>query len=69
MKSLPHVGCGPKRIDRTTAGCRSEDWREIRQDIDPSVNPVVTGTMTDMSTLRSAGFAVVATLALAHFPA
>lgn len=49
MKSFLHVGCGPKRKDRTTPGFNSADWREIRFDIDESVSPDVVGTMTDMS--------------------
>lgn len=49
MKSFLHVGCGPKRKDRTTPGFNSADWREVRFDIDESVSPDVVGTMTDMS--------------------
>jgi ubiquinone/menaquinone biosynthesis C-methylase UbiE len=49
MKTLLHVGCGPKRKDRTTAAFNTPDWNELRLDIDPSVQPDVTGTMTDMS--------------------
>ncbi len=49
MKSFLHVGCGPKRKDRTTPGFNSDDWKEIRFDIDESVSPDVVGTMTDMS--------------------
>lgn len=48
MKKLLHVGCGPKRKDRTTPGFNTPQWQEIRLDIDPSVQPDVTGTMTDM---------------------
>ena len=53
MKSLLHVGCGPKRKDRTTKGFNTPDWTEIRLDIDPSVSPDVIGTMTDMSAVAS----------------
>jgi predicted SAM-dependent methyltransferase len=49
MKKLLHVGCGPKRKDRTTPGFNTPHWQEIRLDIDPSVQPDVTGTMTDMN--------------------
>jgi predicted SAM-dependent methyltransferase len=49
MKSFLHVGCGPKRKDRTTPGFNTPYWREIRFDIDESVSPDVVGTMTDMS--------------------
>ena len=53
MKSFLHVGCGPKRKDRTTKGFNSPDWSEIRLDIDASVQPDVIGTMTDMSAVAS----------------
>lgn len=53
MPILLHVGCGPKRKDRTTAGFNTPDWTEIRLDIDPAVQPDVTGTMTDMAAVAS----------------
>lgn len=48
-----HVGCGPKRKDGTTAGFNTQDWSEIRFDIDESVAPDLVGTMTDMSSVAS----------------
>ena len=53
MPTLLHIGCGPKRKDKTTKGFNTPDWTEIRLDIDPSVSPDVTGTMTDMSAVAS----------------
>jgi hypothetical protein len=53
MSKLLHIGCGPKRKDRTTRGFNSPDWQEIRLDIDPSVQPDVIGTMTDMRAVAS----------------
>jgi predicted SAM-dependent methyltransferase len=53
MKSFLHVGCGPKRKDRSTKGFNTPDWTEIRLDIDASVQPDVIGTMTDMSAVES----------------
>lgn len=53
MKSFLHVGCGPKRKDRTTKGFNTPGWTEIRLDIDASVQPDVIGTMTDMSAVAS----------------
>ena len=50
---LLHVGCGPKRKSQTTKGFKIDAWSEIRLDIDPSVSPDVTGTMTDMSAVAS----------------
>ena len=54
MPTLLHVGCSPRRKDRTTAGFNTPDWTEIRLDIDPAVQPDVTGTMTDMAAVASA---------------
>ena len=53
MPTLLHIGCGPKRKDKTTRGFNTPEWTEIRLDIDPSVSPDVTGTMTDMSAVAS----------------
>ena len=41
-----HVGCGPKRQENTPFA--GKPWRELRLDIDASVQPDVVGTMTDM---------------------
>jgi hypothetical protein len=49
MKTFLHVGCGPKRKDRTTAGFDS--WNELPFDIDESVKPDLVGSMTDMSSV------------------
>jgi len=51
IKTFLHVGCGPKRKDRTTA-CFA-DWNELRFDIDESVQPDLVGTMTDMSSVST----------------
>jgi hypothetical protein len=53
VKTLLHIGCGPKRKDRTTRGFNTPAWREVRLDIDPSVTPDVVGSMTDMSAVAS----------------
>jgi predicted SAM-dependent methyltransferase len=49
QKTFLHVGCGPKFKDRTTRGFASDEWVEVRFDIDESVKPDLLGTMTDMS--------------------
>jgi ubiquinone/menaquinone biosynthesis C-methylase UbiE len=54
MPKLLHVGCGPKRKNGTTRGFAAAGWEEVRLDIDPSVQPDVVGTMTDMSAVPSA---------------
>ncbi len=53
MKTFLHVGCGPKRKNQTTRGFNTSDWTELRLDIDPSVQPDIIGTMTDMSAVAS----------------
>ncbi len=53
MKRLLHIGCGPKRKDQTLPAFQSDDWQEVRFDIDESVAPDVIGTMTDMSSVRT----------------
>lgn len=53
LKSLLHVGCGPKRKDQTLPAFQSTNWREVRFDIDESVSPDIIGTMTDMSSVES----------------
>lgn len=53
MKKFLHVGCGPKKKDQTVPALNSEDWHEIRLDIDPRVKPDVVGTMIDMSLVDS----------------
>ena len=51
MKTFLHVGCGPKRKDRTTSGFA--DWNELRFDINEFVQPDLVGTMTDMSSVST----------------
>jgi SAM-dependent methyltransferase len=54
MKLFLHVGCGPNHKDQTTKGFNTDEWNEIRLDIDESVQPDVVGTMTDMSAVADA---------------
>lgn len=54
MPTFLHVGCGPKHKDKTVAGFQGDDWKEIRLDIDPSVEPDIVGSMLDMSAVKSA---------------
>jgi len=53
LKQFLHVGCGPKRKDRTTLGFNTDEWAEIRFDIDESVSPDLVGTMIDMASVES----------------
>ena len=53
MQTFLHIGCGPKRKDKTTRGFNTPLWNELRFDIDPSVTPDIIGTMTDMAAVDS----------------
>ena len=53
MKKLLHIGPGNSRIQQTTPGFNNGEWQEIRLDIDPTVQPDIIGTMTDMSLVQS----------------
>jgi SAM-dependent methyltransferase len=53
MQTFLHVGCGHKRKDQTTSGFAKENWKELRFDINESVEPDYVGTMTDMSAVDS----------------
>lgn len=56
MKTFLHVGCGSKRKDKTTRVFASDDWREVRLDIDQSAQPDIVGSMTDMSAVGDGSF-------------
>jgi cyclopropane fatty-acyl-phospholipid synthase-like methyltransferase len=51
-KKLLHVGCGPYRAEALPPELRTEEWQEIRLDIDPNVNPDILGTITDLSAVE-----------------
>lgn len=51
-KSFLHVGCGPQ-TKHSLKGFGSEDWTEVRYDIDPNVHPDILGSITDMSAVES----------------
>ena len=54
QKTFLHVGCGPARKAQAGPGFQGEEWRELRLDIDPAVEPDIVGTMTDMSAVADA---------------
>jgi predicted SAM-dependent methyltransferase len=53
MKNFLHIGCGTVHKSQTTRGFSSDDWQEIRVDIDPSVSPHLVGSMKDLSVIPS----------------
>lgn len=52
MRTLLHVGCSGLNKS-ALKGFESDDWREIRYDIDPSVKPDIEGTLTDMEAVAT----------------
>ena len=56
LKKFLHVGCGPARKNRTTRGLNTDQWQEVRFDIDPKAEPDIVGTMTDMSAVPDGSF-------------
>jgi predicted SAM-dependent methyltransferase len=52
MKTFLHVGCGPDTKD-SLKGFQSDDWKEIRFDINKNWNPDIIGTLTDMSKVET----------------
>jgi hypothetical protein len=52
IKKFLHVGCGFKRKSQTTKGFNTENWSELRLDIDLSVAPDLVGSMTDLSAIK-----------------
>lgn len=53
-KTLLHVGCGPQRKASIAPGFHSDEWLELRLDIDERVAPDFIGSMTDMSAVADA---------------
>jgi predicted SAM-dependent methyltransferase len=53
MNTFLHVGCGPKRKNQTTPEFATQNWQEVRLDINPAVCPDVIGSMTDMPAVAS----------------
>ena len=51
-----HVGCGPKRKNKTTKIFSSEEWEEVTFDIDNTHSPDILGNMTDMSMIKDNTF-------------
>ena len=52
MKTFLHVGCGHKNKSRCR-GFNNDNWKEIRFDIDKSVNPDIVGTLIDMELVQT----------------
>jgi len=49
QKNVLHVGCGAYYRDKLPEIFRSDEWQEVRLDIDAGVIPDIIGSITDMS--------------------
>lgn len=49
VRTFLHVGCGRKDKTSTTRGFATDDWTEVRFDVDPTLKPDIVGDMLDMS--------------------
>ncbi|MEG4007150.1 tetratricopeptide repeat protein [Microcoleus sp. Pol11C1] len=49
IKTVLHVGCGPYYPNSLPETFPTDEWQEVRLDIDPAVRPDIIGSITDMS--------------------
>ncbi|TWA53584.1 methyltransferase family protein [Azospirillum baldaniorum] len=49
LKTVLNVGCGQRAISILGTSLPADEWRELRLDIDPDVDPDIVASMTDMA--------------------
>jgi predicted SAM-dependent methyltransferase len=54
MPTFLHIGCGKKHKNKTTRGFNTDEWQEIRLDIDTEVKPDIVDSMLDMNNVANA---------------
>ena len=54
MPTFLHIGCGKKHKNKTTRGFNTDEWQEIRLDIDTEVKPDIIDSMLDMNNVANA---------------
>jgi len=59
VKKFLHVGCGYMTKESTTPAFNTNDWDEVRADINQDVNPDIIASMTDMSSIDDKSFDAV----------
>lgn len=59
LKKVLHVGCGPARKAQMPLRFQSDDWQEVRCDIDPSAEPDIVADMRDLSQVTPDNFDAV----------
>lgn len=52
-KTLLHVGCGTAPSSRLPECFKTNDWEEIRLDVNPAVQPDIVASITNMSMVNS----------------
>lgn len=55
-KKVLHVGCGSYSISGLHETFRTDEWQEVRLDIDPNVKPDIISSIIDMSIVPSQSF-------------
>ena len=55
-KTFLHVGCGNMTKEFTTPAFNTNEWKEVRADIDEAVKPDIVTSMTDMSTIKDKSY-------------
>ena len=58
-KTFLHVGPGQSYKDNTTPVFNTDEWEEVRLDIDPDVNPDIISSIQDMSSVEDSTFDAV----------
>lgn len=58
MQLLLHVGCGPTTIEHLPSYFH-DNWLEVRLDVDPSVQPDILASITDLSVIEDESFDAV----------
>ncbi|MEG4113924.1 MULTISPECIES: O-linked N-acetylglucosamine transferase family protein [unclassified Microcoleus] len=53
LKKILHVGCGPYYPNSLPETFPTNEWQEVRLDIDPAVRPDIIGSIIDMSAVPS----------------
>jgi len=52
-KTVLHVGCGPYNPNKLHATFRTPEWKEVRLDVDPNVQPDIVESITDMESVAT----------------